>query len=187
MPDDRDSADLADVCGEAVDVRRDDSGARVQGVTADQAGNGYLAEGLGEVLDHSEDTDVHAAGLDVSATAGVHRHAGVVEDPRTETSLLGDETLHERAEANRAVVVRERDGAIGERGVAREREHRRPRARVLHPKLRQLRTDASEPAEVCRPGAGTAFGAQDAEHPRPAEVVRVSDGLELLREARLQP
>src|SRR2546428_1474951 len=98
MAGDRDAPDLADVRSQAVDVRRDDSWARVQAMATDQAGNGYLAEGLGEVLDYSEDTNVHAAGLDVSATAGVHRHAGVVEDPRTETSLLGDETVHERAE-----------------------------------------------------------------------------------------
>src|SRR6476646_6492231 len=113
--------------------------------------------------------DRDAADLaDVSASAGVDRRARVVEDPRTETSLLGDETVHERPESDRTVVVRERDGTVGERRVAREREHRRPRARVLDPELRQPRSNASEPTEVCRRVTVTALGAEDAKHERPA-------------------
>ena len=83
--------------------------------------------------------------------------------------------------------MRQRDCAVGERGVAREREHLRPGARLLNARLRQASGHLAKPAQVGRGGAVVTLGPQDSEHQGPVDLAGPGDALEVLRETGLEP
>ena len=111
VADDVDVVDRRHVDGEAVDVRRDHAGPRVQPVPGDQARDRDLVEGLREVLDRREHADVDASRGDVVAATRVDAHAGVVEDLLLQARLRPVEAANEGGQADGVVVVRERDRA----------------------------------------------------------------------------
>ena len=124
---------------------------------ADQTGDRYLAEGVGEVLDHGEHPNVDAARLDVAAAACVDRDPRIFQHLLAETRLLGLEPAYERPQADCAVVVRERHCPVGKPGVAREREHLRPGAGFQAARLRQPGGHRPKPEKAGRGGAVVTF------------------------------
>src|SRR5918999_680354 len=92
-----------------------------------EARDGERAVRLSEVAEEHEDADVGLATRDVVAATWVDGDPAVIEDGLREVGLRPLEALDEGPEADRVVVVLERDCAIGERRPAFERERRRPR------------------------------------------------------------
>jgi hypothetical protein len=124
---------------------------------------------LGEVLEQDEDADVRAVGLDVLAPALVDGDALVAQDLALEAGLGPVEAADERREADGPVVTGECERAVGEGGVALERQEGVPSV-LVRAQLGQPRRQRVERGVTSRRLGAVAAGPQDGEDVRPAHM-----------------
>ena len=186
VPEDRGRVQGRDVDGTPVDVRRDDARPRVQVVAADQARDRHLVVRLGQVQHQREHADVHVALGDVLPPARVDLEALVVENAVLQVALLREQAVDEARQTDGAVVVTERDDAVGERRVARVGERCRPRVGAAA-EARELEGERAQAGSAGRDSVVVALRAECREHERPVHVRRSRIADEVTREAQLQP